>query len=147
MGLHNLKPANNSRKKPVRVGRGRSAGKGKTCGRGNKGQRARSGKGKIHRAFEGGQMPLARRVPKRGFKNIFRIEYNIVNVGDLNRFEKGTTVGEQELRGSGMARKKNRPIKILGGGELEKKLEVYAHQFSSSARKKIEQAGGKAEVI
>lgn len=92
-------------------------------------------------------MPLARRVPKRGFTNIFRTDYNVVNVQDLNRFEKGATVGEREMRELGMAARKKLPVKILGRGSLDKPLEVHAHKFSASARQKIEAAGGKAEVI
>ena len=92
-------------------------------------------------------MPLSRRVPKRGFTNIFRVEYNIVNVRELNRFEEGATVGEEEIRGMGMARRKTLPIKILGQGSLDRKLTVRAHRFSASARQKIEEAGGRVEVI
>lgn len=147
MELHNLRPAPGSKQKPKRVGRGRASGTGKTSGRGHKGQRARAGTGKTHRAFEGGQMPLSRRVPKRGFTNIFRVEYNIVNVRDLNRFEDGSAVGEEELRSMGMAKRKTLPIKILGQGSLDRKLVVRAHSFSGSARAKIEEAGGKVEVI
>ncbi len=147
MGLHDLRPYPGSRKKPRRVGRGSASGVGKTSGRGHKGQKARAGTGKTHRAFEGGQMPLARRVPKRGFTNVFRKEYTVINVRDLNRFKAGATVGEDELRGMGMVKGRRRLIKILGQGDLDRKLVVRAHSFSASAKKKIEEAGGRAEVI
>jgi large subunit ribosomal protein L15 len=147
IGLDGLRPVKGSRHKPKRVGRGRGSGSGKTCGRGHKGQKARSGGSKTHRAFEGGQMPLSRRVPKRGFTSIFRVEYNLVNVKDLNRFSAGSTVGEEELRGLGMAKRKRLPIKVLGQGTLDRPLVVRAHRFSASAREKIEASGGKVEVI
>jgi large subunit ribosomal protein L15 len=147
VGLNELRPAPGSRRKPKRVGRGHGSGLGKTSGRGHKGQGARSGKGKPRRGFEGGQMPLARRLPKRGFKNLFSVKYNIVNVQDLNRFEAGATVGEDELKNAGMLKRKGWPVKILGKGELDRSVTVRAHRFSASARKKIEEAGGKAEDI
>ncbi len=146
INLSQLKPKPGSKKAPKRVGRGPGSGLGKTCGRGHKGQSSRAGRRKHHLSFEGGQMPLSRRVPKRGFTNIFRTEYAEVNVFQLNRFEPGSVVGEEELRASGLVKKKL-PIKILGKGELTRPLVVRAHKFSAQAKNKIESAGGKAEVI
>ncbi len=146
INLSNLKPKPSSKKAPKRVGRGPGSGLGKTCGRGHKGQNARAGRRKHHLSFEGGQMPLSRRLPKRGFTNPFRTEYAIVNVSQLNRFEPGSVVGEEELRKSGLVKKKL-PIKILGDGELDRPLTVRAHKFSAQAKAKIESAGGKVEVI
>jgi len=145
-GLHELKPLSGSRRSPKRVGRGESSGHGKTSGRGNKGQNSRSGRRKRHPAFEGGQMPLVRRVPKRGFHNLFRTEFAVVNVESLNRFAAGSVVGELELRAAGLL-KARLPVKILGQGTLDQALTVRARSFSAAARQKIEAAGGKAETV
>lgn len=133
-------------KKPKRVGRGSSSGLGTTAGKGNKGQQSRSG-GKTYVGFEGGQMPLYRRIPKRGFTNIWATEYAILNVEDLNAFEAGTVVTPEMLVETGICKKMLDGIKVLGEGTLEKNLTVQAHKFSKSAIEKIEAAGGKAEVI
>lgn len=146
INLSTLSPCKGSRKKPKRVGRGDASGHGGTSGRGHKGQNARSGRRKRHPLFEGGQTPLSRRLPKRGFKNIFRVDYKIVNVGDLNIFEPNQRVGVEELLEKGLIRSRGL-VKILGKGELDRALEVRAHKFSSSAQKKIISLGGKAEVI
>ncbi|HHW18368.1 MAG TPA: 50S ribosomal protein L15 [Firmicutes bacterium] len=147
MELHEiLPPAPGSVKKAKRKGQGLGSGNGKTAGRGHKGQKARSG-GAKGPGFEGGQMRLTMRLPKRGFRNIFGIEYDLVNVGDLDRFEPGAEVGPNELKEAGLVRKNSRYLKILGEGEINKALTVKAHAFSESARQKIEAAGGKAEVI
>lgn len=145
--LHNLKPPPGSRKKPKRVGRGRSAGGGKTAGRGQKGQKSRSGyRRKV--GYEGGQMPLVRRVPKLGgFTPRKRTVYAIVNVSDLERFESDSVVDPEALLEAGLIKRKNDRVKVLGDGELKKNLKVMAHAFSTSARSKIEAAGGSAEVI
>lgn len=143
MKLHDLKPDAGSRRKRKRIGRGISAGQGKTAGRGHKGQGARSGGGKGP-YFEGGQLPLVRRLPfKRGFTNIFAINYQEVNVDMLAaRFEDGAVVDGASLAAAGLVRKAGEPIKVLGRGELGLKLEVHANKFSKSAAEKIEQAGG-----
>lgn len=146
MKLHELKPAEGSRKVRNRVGRGTSSGNGKTAGRGQKGQKARSG-GKVRLGFEGGQTPLFRRMPKRGFNNINRKEYAIVNLDTLNKFEDGAEVTPALLVESGLVKNEKDGIKILGNGELSKKLVVKAHKFSASAKAAIEAAGGQAEVI
>lgn len=146
MSLHELKPAPGSQHAPKRVGRGTGSGWGKTSGRGQKGQKSRSGGG-TRRGFEGGQMPLFQRLPKRGFKNIFRREPEIINVEDLNCFDEGTIVTPELLREKGIVKSLKNGIKILGRGQLEKKLIVRAGSFSSQASEKISQAGGKAEVI
>lgn len=147
MELHEvLPPKEGSVKKPWRKGQGLGSGNGKTSGRGQKGQKARSG-GAKGPGFEGGQMRLTMRLPKRGFHNIFKVEYDLVNVGDLARFEAGSVVGPRELKEAGITRKVSKCLKILGEGEIEKPLTVRAHAFSQSARDKIEKAGGKAEVI
>lgn len=143
--LNSLRPPRGSRKKPQRVGRGIGARKSKTAGRGNKGQLSRSG-ASIRRGFEGGQMPLHRRLPKRGFTNIFRTEYEVVNVGELEVFSVGESVTPEALRARRLARRRL-PIKILGNGELKVKLQVSAHAFSSGARTKIEAAGGTVQVL
>jgi len=145
VNLSNLKPAQ-KKKKPRRVGRGESSGWGKTSGRGHKGQKARTGTGKTHPAFEGGQMPLVRRVPKRGFNNIFRVETAEVNLETLNRFPADSEVGIEEFKKAGLMKGKKR-VKILARGELKHSLTVRAHAFSETARAKIEAAGGKAEVV
>lgn len=146
MKLHELRPAPGAKKRETRVGRGIGSGIGKTSGRGHKGQKARSGGGKGP-GFEGGQTPLYRRLPKRGFKNIFKVEYTVVNVGALNGFQDGATVTPESLSEAGIISGLKQPIKILGDGKLEKKLVVKAHKFSRSAVESIEELGGKAEVI
>ena len=144
MNLADVRAAYIPRKKRKRVGRGPGSGKGKTAGRGTKGQQSRSGGGLPLQGFEGGQMPLYRRLPKRGFNNtIFRKVYAIVNVGQLDgAFEDGATVDADAIRAARLINEKTGPIKILGGGELSKKLNVKADRFSGSARQKIEAAGG-----
>lgn len=146
MKLHELQPAPGSRKERDRVGRGIGSGNGKTSGRGHKGQNARSGGG-VRIGFEGGQTPLFRRLPKRGFTNIHRKEYAIVNLEALNRFEDGTEVTPELLLETGVVSKLKAGIKVLGNGELTKKLTVKAHKFSASAKEAIEAAGGTTEVI
>jgi large subunit ribosomal protein L15 len=146
MKLHELKPATGARKSRRRVGRGPGSGLGKTSGRGEKGQRSRSGYSS-QRGFEGGQMPLHRRLPKRGFVNIFRKEYRTVNVERLNSLEAGTTVTPDVLQGAGLVKKGRQEVKILGHGELNVALTVQAHRFTKTAAQKIEAAGGKAETI
>ncbi|MBO8157486.1 MAG: 50S ribosomal protein L15 [Bacillaceae bacterium] len=146
MKLHELKPAEGSRKKRNRVGRGMASGNGKTSGRGHKGQKARSGGG-VRPGFEGGQTPLFQRLPKRGFTNINRKEYAIVNLETLNRFEEGTEITPELLLETGVISKLKSGVKILGNGKLEKKLTVKAHKFSASAKEAIEAAGGKTEVV
>jgi large subunit ribosomal protein L15 len=146
MNLHQLKPAPGSRKKPMRVGRGPGSGKGKTCGRGEKGQKSRTGYSS-KRGFEGGQMPLHRRLPKRGFTNIFRKHYRTLNVERLNCFQAGTEVTPAVLQDAGLLQKGVLDVKILGNGELKVSLNVKAHKFTKSAIQKIEAAGGKAEEI
>lgn len=146
MKLSELKPKAGARKKPTRKGQGVATGQGKTAGRGHKGQNARAGGG-VRRGFEGGQMPLARRMPKRGFTNIFKKNLAVVNLENLNQFEEGTVVTPELLLEYRMVRKGVNGIKILGDGELKKSLTVRAHAFSGAAREKIAAAGGKAEVI
>ena len=146
MKLHELKAAPGATKAPKRKGRGTATGQGKTAGRGMNGQNSRSGGG-VRLGFEGGQMPLYRRIPKRGFTNIWRQEYVGVNVEALNMFEDGTEVTVEMIMAAGLAKKVTAGVKILGDGKLEKKLTVKAHKFSKSASEKIEAAGGKAEVI
>lgn len=145
MKLHELKPSQ-KRKQRNRVGRGMSSGNGKTSGRGHKGQSARSGGG-VRLGFEGGQTPLFQRLPKRGFTNINRKEFAIVNLSTLNRFEEGTEVTPELLLETGVVSKVKAGIKVLGNGTIEKKLTVKAHKFSTSAQEAIEEAGGKTEVI
>lgn len=146
MKLHDLKPAEGSTQKDKRVGRGTGSGLGKTSGKGHKGQKARSGAKK--NGFEGGQMPLARRLPKRGFTNIFAKEYTIVNVDELNKLEDGTTVKAELLKEQGVIRKIEKDgLKVLGRGELTKRLDVKAAKFSETAQKAIEAAGGTVEVL
>lgn len=146
MKIHELTPAADSNKAVKRVGRGHGSGNGKTAGKGHKGQNARSGGG-VRIGFEGGQMPLARRIPKRGFNNIFATKYAIVNVSDLDRFENDTVVDAEILKAAGLIKKEYDGVKILGNGELTKKLTVKAAKFSQSAVEKIEKAGGKTEVM
>ena len=145
MKLHELSPAPGSTKSVFRKGRGAGSGNGKTAGKGHKGQKARSG-GSIRPGFEGGQMPLQRRIPKRGFNNIFAKDYVSINVDVLNRFEDGAVVDAQAIADAGIIKNTRDGIKILGRGELERKLTVIASAFSASAKEKIEAAGGKAEV-
>lgn len=147
MRLHDLKPRPGAKHRRKRLGQGESSGLGKTAGRGGKGQTARSGSS-IRIGFEGGQMPLIRRIPKRGFNNArFKTVYVGVNVADLNRFEDGARVDVETLKGAGLANGQYDGIKILGNGDLTKKLTVSAHAFSASARQKIEKAGGTCEII
>ncbi len=146
MKLHELSPAPGSKKDAFRKGRGPGSGNGKTAGKGHKGQNARSGGG-VRPGFEGGQMPLARRLPKRGFNNIFATKYATINVSDLERFEDGAVVDAAAIKEAGLLKKTLDGVKILGDGELTKKLTVKATAFSDSAKEKIEKAGGKAEVI
>ena len=146
MKLHEMKYTEGARQKSYRVGRGHGSGNGKTAGKGHKGQKARSGGG-VRLGFEGGQMPLYRRLPKRGFTNIWAKEYSIINVEDLNRFEVGTEVTQELLKQAGMLKQVKDGIKVLGQGNLTVALTVKADKFSKSAVEKIEAAGGKAEVI
>jgi large subunit ribosomal protein L15 len=146
MKLHELKPAEGSRSERKRLGRGIGSGQGKTAGKGHKGQNARSGGG-VRLGFEGGQTPLYRRLPKRGFTNISRKEYAIVNLDTLNRFEDGTEVTPELLIETGVVSNEKAGIKILAKGNVEKKLTVKAHKFSSAAKEAIEAAGGTTEVI
>jgi large subunit ribosomal protein L15 len=146
IGLSNLKPPRGSRKQKVRVGRGIGSKLGRTAGRGQKGQKSRSGY-KRRRGFEGGQMPLHRRIPKRGFHNPTRKEFSVVNLSSLNAFAAGETVTPETLRGHGLVRRATGSIKILGDGALNVALTVHAHAFSGSAREKISAAGGKVEIL
>lgn len=146
MYIHELSPAEGSKKDVKRVGRGHGSGWGKTSGKGHKGQNARSGGG-VRPGFEGGQMPLARRIPKRGFNNIFAAKMAAVNVSSLEIFKEGTEVDAELLLASGLVKNIDNGVKILGNGEITKKLTVQASAFSASAKEKIEAAGGKAEVI
>ncbi len=146
MKLHELSPAPGSRQAPKRLGRGPGSGLGKTSGKGHKGAKARSGHGK-GAYFEGGQLPLVRRLPKRGFTNIFKKQYALVNISALDVFENGATIGFDALKGAGLIKKELDGVKILGNGELTKKLTVQAAKFSGAAKEKIEAAGGKAEVV
>jgi len=144
MELNNLKPKKGAKHARKRVGRGPGTGHGKTAGRGEKGQKSRSGFSRML-GFEGGQMPLHRRLPKRGFTNIFKKEHAVVNVSELERFDNGTTVDEALLRKEGLVKGRADGIKILGDGKLTKKLNVQATKFSASARKQIEAAGGSCQ--
>lgn len=146
MNLHELSPAIGSKKESKRIGRGHGSGWGKTAGKGHKGQKARSG-GSIRPGFEGGQMPLQRRVPKRGFNNIFAKKIAIVNLGALNAFDDGSVVDAAALINAGIIKKELDGVKVLSNGNLSKKLTVKANAFSEAAKRKIEEAGGKAEVI
>ena len=146
MKLFELSPAPGSKKEAFRVGRGHASGNGKTAGKGHKGQKARSGGG-VRPGFEGGQMPLYRRLPKRGFNNIFAGKFTEINVSDLERFENGTEVTAELLKETGVISKINDGIIVLGRGELTKTLTVKATRFSASAAEKITAKGGKAEVI
>ena len=146
MKLHELSPAPGSVKDVKRIGRGHGSGNGKTAGKGHKGQKARTGRG-IRAGFEGGQMPLHRRIPKRGFNNIFANPYTIINVAVLNRFEDGAVVNTEALLNAGIIKNAPNGVKVLGNGKIEKSLTVQVAAFSESAKAKIEAAGGKAEVI
>lgn len=146
MKLHELAPAAGSKKDVKRIGRGPASGQGKTAGKGHKGQKARAGRG-MRPGFEGGQMPLQRRIPKRGFNNIFAKEIATVNVSALNVFEDGAVVDVEALIYAGLVKKALDGVKVLGNGEISKKLTVKANAFSDAAKQKIEAVGGKAEVI
>jgi len=146
MKLHELKYNKGARRDRKRVGRGHASGFGKTSGRGQKGQNARSGGG-VPLGFEGGQTPLYRRIPKRGFKNFNRKEYAVINLDDLNRFDNDTTVTIEMLQEAGFVKNTRDGVKVLAQGKLEKKLHVVANAFSESAKTEIENMGGKAEVI
>ncbi|MEK9509361.1 50S ribosomal protein L15 [Gemmatimonadota bacterium Y43] len=142
--LHELSPSPGSHRDRKRVGRGPGSGTGKTAGRGEKGQKARSG-GSIPAGFEGGQMPLHRRIPKRGFHNLNRVEYQVVNIGQLSQLS--GEVDPEAMRAAGLVRSLRKPVKVLGDGELSTSIQVTAHAFSGSAREKIEAAGGTATVL
>ena len=147
MELHTLRPAPGAKKPRKRVGRGPGSGHGKTAGRGHKGQKSRSGYSRRF-GFEGGQMPLVRQIPKRGFVNIFRVEYQLVHLKDLEHaFEDGASVTLESLASAGLIRPRKGPVKVLADGDLSKKLNVQAHRFSKSAQAKIEAAGGSCEVV
>ena len=146
MKLHELHPAFGSTKEAKRIGRGHGSGNGKTAGKGHKGQKARAGHG-MRPGFEGGQMPLQRRLPKRGFNNIFAEEWIAINLSALEVFEDGSVVDAQALAQKGIIKKANLPVKVLANGKLEKKLNVKLNAYSASAAQKIEALGGKAEVI
>jgi large subunit ribosomal protein L15 len=146
MELNNLKPKKGARHAKKRVGRGPGSGHGKTSGRGEKGQKSRSGYSRML-GFEGGQMPLHRRLPKRGFTNIFKKDYTVVNLADLERFDNGATVDEAALRQSGLVKGRTHGIKVLGTGDLTKKLTIHAARFSKTAKDKIEAAGGSCQEI
>ena len=146
MKLHELQATEGARRDHFRKGRGLGSGNGKTAGKGHKGQNARSGGG-VALGFEGGQLPLFRRLPKRGFKNVNHVNYATINIGDLNRFEDGTVVSPALLKEIGLLTKEYDGLKVLGGGKLEKKLTVQAQAFSKSAEKAISDVGGKIEVI
>ena len=144
--LNELKPVEGARHSKKRLGRGTGSGLGKTSGKGHKGQKARSGGG-VRPGFEGGQMPLYRRIPKRGFTNIFGKEYSEINVATLNKFEDGAEVTPELLKASGILKNLKDGVSVMGNGELTKKLTVKANRFTKTAKEKIEAAGGKAEVI
>jgi large subunit ribosomal protein L15 len=146
MKLHELQPVDGARHTRKRVGRGTGSGMGKTSGRGHKGQNARSGGG-VRPGFEGGQTPLFKRLPKRGFTNINRVEYNIVNLEQLNSFKDGTRVDSKKLEKQGLIKDQSKMVKILGKGKVNVKLTVVAHKFSKSAEQGIIEAGGTIEVI
>ena len=146
MRLHDLKPPEGSRKGKKRLGRGEGSGLGKTAGRGHKGQRSRSG-ASIRPGFEGGQMPLQRRLPKRGFNNLFRKTFSVVNLRDLDRFEAGSVIDPDGLAAAGLIRKGSESVKLLGQGELNKALTLKVHGISAKARQVVEAAGGSVELI
>ena len=146
MNLMDVLAKSGPRKRRRRVGLGESSGRGKTCGRGHKGAKSRSGWGGML-AYEGGQMPLIRRLPKRGFNNFFRKEYSVINIRDLNRFNEGEEVNPQILKEKGIVKNIRSGVKVLGEGELKKKLTVSAHKFSKTAEEKIKAASGKIKVL
>ena len=146
MRLEELTPAPGARTPKFRKGRGIGSGNGKTAGKGHKGQKARSGGG-VRPGFEGGQMPLYRRIPKRGFKNVTAIKYSEINVSTLNKFEDGAEVTPELLKASGLIKKLEDGVSVMGNGEITKKLTVNAHRFTKTAKEKIEKAGGKAIII
>ncbi|MGL4209006.1 MAG: 50S ribosomal protein L15 [Candidatus Adiutrix sp.] len=146
MELHNLSPRPGSKKKPKRIGRGEGSGWGKTAGRGHKGQKARSGGGAAP-GFEGGQMPLQRRLPKRGFTNIFKKSYALVNIGALASFENGSTIDSQVLLAAGLIRNENLPVKLLAKGTLERALTIKVHAASEKALNMVKSAGGSVELM
>ena len=146
MRLHDLRPPEGARKKRTRVGRGDGSGLGKTSGRGEKGQNSRSGGG-VGRGFEGGQMPLQRRLPKRGFYNIFKKRYSLVNIKDLTNFESGSVVDVEGLAAAGLVRKPTDQVKLLGEGKIEKPLTLKVHRVSASAKAAVEAAGGTVEIL
>ena len=146
MNIQTLSPAPNSRKTQKRLGRGIGSGIGKTSGKGHKGQNARSGGG-VRPGFEGGQMPLYRRLPKRGFKNVWAMKYSEINVSTLNKFEDGAEVTPELLKASGLIKKLEDGVSVMGNGEITKKLTVSAHRFTKTAIEKIEKAGGKVIVL
>ena len=145
MRLHDLAPAKGSKKRKKRVGRGMASGNGKTSGRGHKGQKARSGGG-VRPGFEGGQMPMQRRVPKRGFNNIFKKRYAIINIKDLAKFKENEKLDVKKLLELGVIKKRHCGLKVLGNGEINKKIEITAKKFSKSAEEKIKNAGGKVNI-
>jgi len=147
MKLNEIRAAEGSTKRAKRVGRGTASGHGKTSTRGHKGMLSRSGSGGLRPGFEGGQMTLARRLPKRGFTNIFKKDFQIVNIGDLKIFKENEQVTPAELLSNGLIRKGAKPVKILGSGDIQKQLIIKAHAFSKSAKDAIEKAGGKTELI
>ena len=146
MRLHELKPPAGARKSRRRVGRGPGSGLGKTCGRGHKGQRSRSG-GRVRPGYEGGQMPLHRRVPKRGFTNIFKKKFSLINLRDLARFEAGSVVDPEGLAAAGLIKKTSHKVKLLGHGKLDFPLTLKVHGTSASAKAAVEAAGGEVEII
>ena len=146
MKIHDLSPAEGSRKQKKRVGRGPGSGHGKTSCRGHKGQKSRSG-GSIPPGFEGGQMPLQRRLPKRGFTNIFKKQYVLINIRDLNRFDPNSTLDIEALKDAGLVKRYKDGIKLLGDGEISHPVMIKVHKVSKTARDKIEAAGGKVEII
>ena len=146
MNLHEMKYNDGARRDTKRLGRGQGSGQGKTAGKGHKGQNARSGGG-VAIGFEGGQTPLYKRIPKRGFTNFARIEYAIINLSDLNKFDDGATVTPEILKAAGIVKKTLDGIKVLGAGKLEKKLTVKCNKISASAKEAIEKAGGSVEVL
>ena len=146
MNLEQLVPTPGSRTQPYRKGRGIGSGNGKTAGKGHKGQNARSGGG-VRPGFEGGQMPLYRRLPKRGFKNVWAMKYSEINVSTLNKFEDGAEVTPELLKASGLVKKLEDGVSVMGNGEITKKLTVSAHRFTKTAKEKIEKAGGKVIIL
>ena len=146
IGIHDLSPSAGARKKRKRIGRGPGSGHGKTSCRGHKGQKSRSGGG-VARGFEGGQMPLQRRLPKRGFNNIFKKEYALINLGDLSRFEANTILDFEILKNAGLVKREKDGIKLLGSGEISHPLVLKVQKVSRTAKEKVEAAGGRVEII